>query len=80
MFVCTRDVEKCSQSPYGIKLQRVLLLVLLLDRVSLDLGGAGQLEWLHQLVQLLQHSPKAQLAYSKAILVSKIAATKRKPK
>ena len=31
-------------------LELVLLLVLLLHRVGLDLGGAGELEWLHQLV------------------------------
>ena len=49
VLVSARNVQKHHDSA----LQLVLLLVLLLDWVGLNLGGAGQLLWVHQLVLTL---------------------------
>ena len=63
MLVRARDVHERGDGAHGGPLELVLLLILLLHGVRLDLGGAGQLEGLHQLVQLLQHGARAQLRH-----------------
>ena len=63
VFVRARDVHERGDGAHSGPLELVLLLVLLLHGVCLDLGGAGQLEGLHQLVQLLQHGTRAQLRH-----------------
>ena len=62
MFVSTRDVHQGGHCPHCRPLELILFLVLLLHGVGLDLGGAGQLERLHQLVKLLEDSTRAELA------------------
>lgn len=66
MLVSARDGHQRRHGPHRGPLELVLLLVLLLHGVGLDLGGAGQLQRLNQLVQLLKNCTGAQLAYSEA--------------
>ena len=53
VFVGAGDGQEGGHGPHGAAFQLVLLLVLLLDRVGLNLGGAGILQRFNQFVQLL---------------------------
>ena len=57
VLVSARNVQKYRHSAHDSALQLVLLMLLLLDWVGLNLGGAGQLQWLHQLVLILGRLP-----------------------